>query len=256
MVIHLMTNASIFVSDAAFQKNVHMIHSLGSLLPFIEWGFIFLPIIFHAAFGFVIMAGGTVNTSSYNNSSNFRYALQRATGVVAFLFIFLHVFHLHGWFHFESWLAVAKPAGGAQFRPYNASSSLFLAMKGFVIPALYLIGLAGCVFHLANGIWTMGITWGVWTSEKGQTRAGWVCTILGIGLMVIGSTALVGVKKVNLKEALSNESNAIDVRLETGEIDSHQVEHKAFSSDEQAEAANEAQSQADNSSGHHEKDSE
>ena len=37
MVIHLMTNASVLESPAAFQKNVYTIHSLGSLLPWIEW---------------------------------------------------------------------------------------------------------------------------------------------------------------------------------------------------------------------------
>ena len=180
MVVHLLTNASILNSEAMFIKNVHTIHSLGVILPVVEWGFIFLPLIFHAVFGMVIIKSAAWNNSQYNYGSNTRYSLQRVSGMVAFIFIFWHVLHLHGWFHSEPMLSIAKGLNGANFRPYNAASSLYLAMQGFVIPALYFLGLLACVFHLANGIWTMGITWGVWTSPKAQARASMICTVFGM----------------------------------------------------------------------------
>ncbi len=94
--------------------------------------------------------------------------LQRVTGLVAFVFIVLHVFHMHGWFHADVWLRnVVQPLGGAQFRPYSAASTLGAAMQGGLIPVLYAVGVLSCVFHFANGLWTMGITWGVWTSPAG-----------------------------------------------------------------------------------------
>ncbi len=94
-------------------------------MPLVEWLFIFLPIIFHAVIGFVIIRGGLPNTGRYAYGANWRYTLQRATGVIAFFFIFWHVFHMHGWFHTDWWLTnVAGPFGGANFKPYNASSTL------------------------------------------------------------------------------------------------------------------------------------
>ena len=57
-----------------------------------------------------IIAGGLPNTHNYPYGANYRYTLQRATGVIAFLFIMLHVFHMHGWFHNDSWIKyVVKP---------------------------------------------------------------------------------------------------------------------------------------------------
>ena len=59
-----------------------------------------------------IVAGGLPNTHNYPYEANYRYTLQRVTGVIAFVFIALHVFHMHGWFHDESWVEyVVEPLG-------------------------------------------------------------------------------------------------------------------------------------------------
>ena len=246
MVIHLMTNASVLDSPATFQQNVYRIHSLGKFLPFVEWGFIFLPLIFHAVFGVVIVRSGMLNYGNYPTSENARYTLQRISGMIAFLFIFWHVFHMHGWFHNKFWVeAVAEPLHGAQFRPYNAASSLFLAMKSNLVTALYTVGILACVFHLANGIWTMGITWGVWVSPAAQRRANWVCVVFGIGLGIVGLSALGGAKDIELLEtALDDEDKMYKAHLESGVIqppkseDPHKT--KRFSLAERAEADKEA----------------
>ena len=168
--------------QGTFQRAVYQIHSLGVVLPVIEWGFIFLPILFHAVIGVAIIRGGLPNSGTYATDKNVRYTLQRATGMIAFVFIVWHVFHMHGWFHFDAWVdGVARPLGGANFEPYNAASSLGAATNGFVVPLLYGIGVLSCVFHLANGIWTMGITWGVWVSPAAQRRADLYCVWPGAG---------------------------------------------------------------------------
>jgi|TARA_B100000809_G_scaffold163923_1_gene161277 succinate dehydrogenase / fumarate reductase cytochrome b subunit len=103
MVLHLVANASVWDSPGTFQRNVYQIHSLGRLLPGVEWTFIFLPILFHAVIGVVIIRGGLPNSTTFAHAKNYRYTLQRATGMIAFVFIFAHVFHMHGWFHFDAW---------------------------------------------------------------------------------------------------------------------------------------------------------
>ncbi len=234
MCIHLLTNASTLDSSATFQRAVYQIHSLGSLLPVVEWVFIFIPILFHAIIGVVIIRGGLPNYGSYKYVNNLRYTLQRATGMIAFVFIMWHVFHMHGWFHFDAWReGVAEPLGGAQFAPYNAASSLGAAMMvwGVVSPILYAIGVLSCVFHLANGIWTMGITWGVWVSPAAQKRADRICIAFGIALAFVGLSAIGGAVRIGdhgqrYDEAKAVEKKMWDAKIASGEIDPEEGAHK------------------------------
>ena len=78
MTVHLVANASILESPGAFQRTVYQIHSLSGLLPVVEWGFIFLPILFHGLFGLIIIRSGLMNTGTYLYASNVRYMMQRA----------------------------------------------------------------------------------------------------------------------------------------------------------------------------------
>ena len=189
MCVHLVTNASLLNGTETFQRAVFTIHSLGRLLPLVEWGFIFGPLLFHAILGVWIVKTGKSNTGSYQYASNKRYVWQRWTGLLAVVFLFTHVLHLHGWFHSGIWLAIVEPIGMAQFRPYNAASTLMKAMQGFVWPVFYLAGVLALVFHLANGIWTAGITWGLWISPKAQQRATKVCTAFGLIMALVGVSA-------------------------------------------------------------------
>ena len=216
MVVHLLVNASVLESPAAFQKNVYQIHSLGALLPLVEWVFIFIPILFHAIMGGVIIAGGLPNQNQYRYGPNYRYTLQRITGMVAFLFIMVHVFHMHGWFHAEQWLEnVVHPLGGAKFSPYNAGSTGGLALQDVMNVIFYVIGVLSCVFHLANGLWTMGITWGVWTSPQAQSRALKACTALGVILAVISMGGLYGMRTIGQGEALQEARDVEDQLYES-----------------------------------------
>jgi succinate dehydrogenase / fumarate reductase, cytochrome b subunit len=225
MCVHLLTNASLLGGASIFQNNVFTIHSL-PFLPLIEWAFIFLPIIFHASFGVWISKSGKSNLQNYPTVANRRYTWQRTTGYIAILFIFTHVFHLHGWFHGDWWLKnVAEPLGMAQFKPYNAGSSLADAMSslGIVWPIFYLIGVLACTFHLSNGIWTAGITWGVWLTPKSQKRASFACTVFGIFIGMAGVSSLVAVKTTDAREAekIENEMYEARVKAHTTVPDEH-----------------------------------
>jgi len=192
VVIHLMTNASVLGGPATFQAQVDRIHSLGMLLPFVEWTFIFLPILFHAAVGFYIISGGLPNVGSYPYSGNVRYTLQRATGMLAIAFILFHLWQLH---------YLGKALGGGAFNAEHASSSTAVALNPVLMKIIYIIGTLSVVYHLSNGLWTFGITWGIWTSEGAQRRAGYVCAAFGILLATVGMGALYGMSTVNVPQA-------------------------------------------------------
>jgi succinate dehydrogenase / fumarate reductase cytochrome b subunit len=140
---------------------------------------------------------------------------------------------MHGWCHWDAWLdRVAEPLGGAQFRPYNAASSLHEAMRGVLAPAWYAAGVLCCIFHLANGIWTMGITWGVWTRPAAQRRADWLCLAFAAGLAVVGTGVLAGALGVDVGEALQDEQRMFDARAAAGEIKSREAAHKRWTHEE------------------------
>jgi succinate dehydrogenase / fumarate reductase cytochrome b subunit len=109
---------------------------------------------------------------------------------------------------------------------------MMMAMSGILVPTLYAIGVLACVFHLANGIWTMGITWGVWISPTAQQRASWACLVFGIGLGVLGLAALVGSTTVPLEEALQVEQRMYDAKLEEQVIQAERSAHKRWTSQE------------------------
>lgn len=223
MVVHLVVNASVVESPATFQKNVYQIHSLGNLLPVVEWVFIFLPILFHAIIGMVIVAGGMPNSNQYRYGPNYRYTLQRATGMIAFVFIMIHVFHMHGWIHWDLWMEnVVRHIGGGQFRAYNAASTAGEALQSGAMVAIYIIGVLSCVYHLANGMWTMGITWGIRTSPKAQAWAAKFCLVFGVLLAVVSMTALFGIRSVGqgdaLEQAIAAEDQMYEHKTESGEV--------------------------------------
>ncbi|HEV3024537.1 MAG TPA: succinate dehydrogenase cytochrome b558 subunit [Pirellulales bacterium] len=216
MCVHLLTNASVLNGPGTFQDQVETIHRLGRALPLVEWSLIFIPIIFHAAVGVQRAVSCETNSSTYRYGSNFRYTLQRATAWIALFFIAWHVFHMHGWFHFDLWLKdVAEPLSGAQFDAEHATSSAATALMSPLVKVAYAIGILACVYHFANGLWTAGITWGIWITPTSQRRADFVCGGIGVVLAVVGLSALAGFGAVDRVKAQAEEDVRIELRTQS-----------------------------------------
>jgi succinate dehydrogenase / fumarate reductase cytochrome b subunit len=228
MVIHLLTNATVLESPVLFQRMVYQIHGL-PLLVAIEWIFIFIPILFHAIIGVLIIRGGLPNSGTYKYGSNIRYTLQRATGMIAFVFILVHVFHMHGWFHIDAWQrGVVVPLGGGQFEPYNAASTAASALSSIGYQIFYVVGVLSSVFHLANGIWTFGITWGIWVTPAAQRWATTACLIFGVALGALGLGALGGFAyTVDIEKSRQQENEIYAERIKAGDVlpDEHKRYH-------------------------------
>jgi len=218
MVVHLLTNASVINGVSAFQENVDRIHSLGKALWIVEWTFIFIPLMFHAAVGWLIISGAMPNTGSYAYASNIRYTLQRATGIIAFVFIVFHVIQLHHFFG-APFKEIGDTKFGAQFDPSHAASSAAVALQPLWIKGLYLVGMLSAIYHFANGLWTQGITWGLWTSAKAQKRASWVSVFVGLFLTAVGVTALAGFSFVDVERAEKVENAMEAQRAEIRALD-------------------------------------
>jgi succinate dehydrogenase / fumarate reductase cytochrome b subunit len=222
VLVHLATNASVLAGPGVFQDQVDRIHSLGPLLPFVEWTFIFIPILFHAVIGISIIFGCVPNVSQYQYGSNIRYTLQRYTGLILALFILFHVLQLHH---------LGKFIGWGKFDPHHATSSAAAAIDTLPVQIAYAVGTLCAVFHFANGIWTFGITWGIWTSEGAQRRAGYVCTVFGLALATVGMAALYGISTADKAKAEKIEDRRIE-RMHSDDDEVAEPARKSASSSE------------------------
>ena len=206
LMIHLTTNSSVVwgllngreydgahAGAATFQHEVNFIHSLPFLILIEIFG-LWLPIAFHAILGFYYAITGSPNVKHYPFQDNWRYTLQRVSGYIGLLFIFYHVATLRwGW-------TFLMP-GGTSWDGEFAASTLArvfqgggegITTAGFLVSAGYMIGVSMLVFHLANGLWTAAITWGLTISEAAQKRWGYVCTAIGVALMGMAWAAVIG----------------------------------------------------------------
>lgn len=203
LLFHLTTNASIVWGRLSgggaagavktFQHEVNFIHSLPALLLIEVFG-LWLPIAFHAILGVVYAVGGRPNVAHYAYQANRRYTLQRLSGYFGVLFVFYHVATLRwGW--------TFLIPGGTQWSAEYAASTMGAALRGgpggmtipgLLVSAFYMLGVSLLVFHLANGLWTAAITWGLTISEQAQKRWGQVCAVIGVLLMAGAWSAVIG----------------------------------------------------------------
>ena len=220
---HLTTNSSIVWGEAlnarkyaeygegsagiaTFQHEVDFIHDLPALI-FIEIFVLWLPIAYHAILGVYFARSGRSNLERYGYQANRRYSLQRITGYVGVVFIFLHVSSLRwGWTY-----------GGLMpgFDADHASSTTAAHLQGGFFPyanaILYAVCVLALVFHFANGLWTAGITWGLTISKQAQQRWGYVCAGIGIALAGAGMTAVLGFATLSVERA-----REVELRLDAG----------------------------------------
>ncbi len=146
-----------------------------------------MPIAFHAIVGVLIWLTGNQNLTAYRYCGNVRYALQRWTGIIAIIFILVHMWHVH-------WII----PGGVEFDAHAAAGSAVEAMQASWSGPAYAIGVLCAVFHLANGVWTFLITWGVTIGPRSQTLSAWVCAIIGVVLGLFGLGALIQLKTMDV----------------------------------------------------------
>jgi len=180
LVMHLYENHSAVHGAKAFDDTVSKINAMPFVLALEVFG-IWLPILFHAIFGMVLVFEGKPNAISYPYARNWLYVLQRVTGVVAFAFIV---------FHFVNFRWVPRE----QFLPEHGNSPYVivqdqLASAAWVLP-FYVLGLASTVFHFANGLWGFLCSWGIVIGPRAQRVAGVACAGIGAGVFALGMQAL------------------------------------------------------------------
>jgi succinate dehydrogenase / fumarate reductase cytochrome b subunit len=170
---HFWSNSAVLVSAAKYDEVSRDLQTI-PFRPFIEWTFIFLPMLYHAGYGIYIWIRGKSNVSSYPWVGNWLYATQRYTGLIAFVYIAWHLYT-------QRWLTHGKSTYGevAQFftNPYFL---LFTA-----------IGVLASSFHLGIGIWNFLCKWGLAATVKAQHAAGHLGMVVAVTFSIVGVLILV-----------------------------------------------------------------
>ncbi len=145
-------------------------------LPFavaMEVLIIVVPLFFHGIYGLFVTSTAKPNVISNPYVRNGMYFVQRATGVIVFAFILFHL-----------WTTRL-----VQLQDHE-SLDLFRQVQAAVgnpwIYAFYLVGILSATFHLANGIWSFSIVWGLTTGPKAQRRMLYVSAAVFLVLSYIG----------------------------------------------------------------------
>jgi succinate dehydrogenase / fumarate reductase cytochrome b subunit len=180
LVFHLWENSQSRLGADHYNREVAGVLQGLNYLPLLELLLIALPLLFHAGYGVVIAHQGRPELGRYPYLRNWLYWLQRLTGLGILAFLLLHV----GLTRIQG---MREPAIRADL--YGHMQALLAQPWMF---AVYLMGLLLSVFHLANGLWSMAIAWGLTTSPRAQARFGYACGALGLLLAALGLHGLVG----------------------------------------------------------------
>ena len=195
LIVHLLVNATIAQGGVVYQQQVDKIHSL-PFLPVIEWTFIYLPILFHTVYGIWITLTGQPNVDRYPYAKNWFYVAQRVSAIIIVVFMLFHVLSLkYGLFGQK-----------ISFDPHRALGTVGRHFDHWWVWLIYPIGILASCYHLANGIWTAAITWGVTVSAAAQKRWGYLCAGLFVLTFLAGMIALIAGAKLDYHDLLETQA--------------------------------------------------
>jgi succinate dehydrogenase / fumarate reductase cytochrome b subunit len=149
-------------------------------LPFalaLEIAVIGVPIVFHGIYGLLVTATAAPNAIPGRGGRNWMYTLQRVTGVILFAYILFHLWTTR-FVHLSD----------------HESVNLFAQVAGILrnplLLAFSVLGVLSATFHLANGLWSFAIVWGITVSPRSQRMMQGVSIAIFLALSAIGIRAL------------------------------------------------------------------
>lgn len=173
----LISNSTAIGGPTAYARQVSFLANL-PLVFFLELFGIWLPIAYHALYGFYIWYRGDGNPLAYPGSGNWMYTLQRWTGGIAFVYIVWHVATMR--FLGSDLHAIPEFSfGKVQHEVFQTPLFLF-----------YVVGLIAASWHFAYGIWLFCAKWGIVSGEKAQKRFLALCLAFFVVLTGAGLASL------------------------------------------------------------------
>ena len=172
LAFHLWENYSATKGPDAYNEMTRTLQRV----PFavvLEIAVIALPLAFHAIYGLFVTSTGSANLISSRYLRNWMYFSQRITGVILFAFILFH--------YWTTRLVQLQD---------HESLDLFRLVQASVanpwIYAFYVAGILSATLHLANGLWSFSIVWGLTVGLRAQRRMMFVSAAVFLALSFIG----------------------------------------------------------------------
>lgn len=165
---HFWSNSAALVSAQKYDQVSRDLQTIPFRLA-VEWGAIFLPLLFHGGYGVYIWWQGKSNVSEYPWVGNWLYTFQRYTGLIAFAYIGWHLYT-------ERWLTHGKSTYATV--EHDLHNPWYL---GF-----FALGIVASSFHLGVGIWNFLCKWGLAATARAQRAAGGLGVAVGVTMSVVG----------------------------------------------------------------------
>src|SRR5271157_3607089 len=165
---HFWSNSAALVSADKYNTTSQELQTIPFRI-FVEWGAIFLPMLFHGGYGIYIWLRGKSNVSQYPWVGNWLYTTQRYTGLVAFAYIGWHLYT-------ERFLTGGK----------STYASVEQDLQNPLYLTFFAIGILASSFHLGVGIWNFLCKWGLAATVRAQRAAGALGATVGFAFSLIG----------------------------------------------------------------------
>ncbi|MFY0573142.1 succinate dehydrogenase [Cystobacter fuscus] len=195
VVNHLWDNLAAFQGAQAWQSAVtEYKHPYSMIFTFI---IVLLPLLIHTAWGVARLFSFRPNLGAYPNYGNLKYILQRAAAVGVLGFLGAHI-----------WLAFLQPRlvhGAAE--PFAAIAYEMHWHTPTIV--VYVLGILGTAYHLANGLQGFAMGWGLLASERSMRRFEPWSIVLFLVLLAMGWGVLFAMYQAGGTQAVIDARNAI-----------------------------------------------
>jgi succinate dehydrogenase / fumarate reductase cytochrome b subunit len=169
---HLWNNLSAFKGAEAWQAEVtEYSHPLAFFFSALV---ALVPLGLHAVWGIGRLASTRPNVVRYHYFSNLKYVLQRLSAIGLLLFLGAHM-----------WLAMLRPRLTTGRPEPFADIAHEMHHHGPTL-IVYALGVLGTAYHLANGVQTFAMGWGIVTSRRALRKLDVFIWILFLTLLAMG----------------------------------------------------------------------
>ncbi len=169
---HLWNNLAAFKGASAWQSSVteysHPVAFIASSL------FALLPLGIHTVWGIGRLTSSRANIDRYRYFGNLKYVLQRLSAVGLLLFLGAHL-----------WLAMLRPRL-VLGRPEPFNDIAHEMYHHGPTLAVYTLGVLGIGYHLANGLHSFAMGWGLVTSRRALKKLDLTVWIIFAALLALG----------------------------------------------------------------------
>jgi succinate dehydrogenase / fumarate reductase cytochrome b subunit len=173
---HLWNNLAAFQGGERWQSAVtEYAHPISQMVTGLV---VLLPLLIHSIWGVARLASARPNNVRYGFYANLKYAIQRLTAIGVLFFLGAHL-----------WLAMIHP------RLVEGHAETFADIAHemrFHMPTLivYVLGTLGVAYHLANGLQTAAMGWGLVSTRRALKKLDWFAIGLFLLLLVMSWGAI------------------------------------------------------------------